>query len=906
MKKAIGLSIGALALIAVIGLGIWFLNARNEMQTEDKSLFIPYNSAFIVTVHAHPQGPAKVIEAWEKEQVNFQGKFLAEVVDSLRSGASAAAYPYVLAARVEGKSDVTFLYVIDQAEVWSRGEMVSYLNRTFAGGEEKMRKYDRYRIYELNKGKERVYFTVCGSIVLVSDSDLYIEDGLKQFDLEATGQESSGRFRDVSKYFSTGAEVNILMNTEMFTEFLPLYFQMEKWFPNTDVRPFFKWGTLDGDFAEDGISLNGFMHYDGLDKSYFRTLAEQEPGEISVDKVLPGNLVSVGLLHLNRLSDYFSALEDYRYSIGRKDKVNARKRQYAKMFGKDFEPELRELLLGEFALAGLPANNDRREGLVVAALKSGSLGKGWLDKLLADYATHSGKPLADYTRHYALDNEKTFTYYEFPASDFPQICWGEIFGGLESRYAFVEGNYLVFATSRDAVETFLEDYVHGSVVRETEWYADLRGKLAGKCNLAYFACTDEFLTSRRYLMQETTRQFVAKHAKTLSLLPSFALQWSNEEQMLYQTVYLSSLPVRRTARPHVLWRTRLEAPVTMKPVAVTNHVTGEQEMFVQDSACHVYLINDAGRVLWTYPLGEPINSEVYQVDLYKNGKLQYLFSTPSKIYLIDRNGNAAGNFPLTLRSKCTQGITLYDYDDNKDYRIFVPADDQRVYLYDLNAKIVQGWMPARADKPLVTPVRHFRVEGKDYLVFADRYRLYILDRRGKERVSVNTIFDLPNATDIMMVRKDGAPRLLLPGKAGTLYLVALNGRVETVKLAGMPDISRMNVADINRDGADECLVSSGNRLSVYDLKGNLHWEKTFEFSDLGYPYVYRFSGADYRIGLTAGSERQMLLLTAQGELSEGFPVAGDSPFSIVFTGRDGFFLYAGADNGSFIKYKVQR
>ena len=906
MKKAIGLSIGALALIAVIGLGIWFLNARNEMQTEDKSLFIPYNSAFIVTVHAHPQGPAKVIEAWEKEQVNFQGKFLAEVVDSLRSGASAAAYPYVLAARVEGKSDVTFLYVIDQAEVWSRGEMISYLNRTFAGGEEKMRKYDRYRIYELNKGKERVYFTVCGSIVLVSDSDLYIEDGLKQFDLEATGQESSGRFRDVSKYFSTGAEVNILMNTEMFTEFLPLYFQMEKWFPNTDARPFFKWGTLDGDFAEGGISLNGFMHYDGLDKSYFRTLAEQEPGEISVDKALPGNVVSVGLLHLNRLSDYFSALEDYRYSIGRKDKVNARKRQYAKMFGKNFEPELRELLLGEFALAGLPANNDRREGLVVAALKSGSLGKGWLDKLLADYATHSGKSLTDYTQHYALDNEKTFTYYEFPASDFPQICWGEIFGGLESRYAFVEGNYLVFATSRDAVETFLEDYVHGSVLRESEWYADLRGKLAGKCNLAYFACTDEFLTSRRYLMQETTRQFVAKHAKTLSLLPSFALQWSNEEQMLYQTVYLSSLPVRRTARPHVLWRTRLEAPVTMKPVAVTNHVTGEQEMFVQDSACHVYLINDAGRVLWTYPLGEPINSEVYQVDLYKNGKLQYLFSTPSKIYLIDRNGNAAGNFPLTLRSKCTQGITLYDYDDNKDYRIFVPADDQRVYLYDLNAKIVQGWMPARTDKPLVTPVRHFRVEGKDYLVFADRYRLYILDRRGKERVSVNTIFDLPNATDIMMVRKDGAPRLLLPGKAGTLYLVALNGRVETVKLAGMPDISRMNVADINRDGADECLVSSGNRLSVYDLKGNLLWEKTFEFSDLGYPYVYRFSGADYRIGLTAGSERQMLLLTAQGELSEGFPVTGDSPFSIVFTGRDGFFLYAGADNGSFIKYKVQR
>ena len=163
--------------------------------------------------------------------------------------------------------------------------------------------------------------------------------------------------------------------------------------------------------------------------------------------------------------------------------------------------------------------------------------------------------------------------------------------------------------------------------------------------------------------------------------------------------------------------------MTMKPVAVVNHVTGEQEMFVQDSSCRVYLVNDAGRVLWTYPLEEAINSEVYQVDLYKNGKLQYLFSTASKIYLIDRNGNAAGNFPLTLRAKCTQGISVYDYDGNRDYRIFAPAEDQRVYLYDLNGKVVQGWMPARADKPIVTPVRHFRVEDKDYLVFADRYRL---------------------------------------------------------------------------------------------------------------------------------------------------------------------------------------
>ncbi|MFR7824817.1 MAG: hypothetical protein ACLU30_17710 [Odoribacter splanchnicus] len=60
-------------------------------------------------------------------------------------------------------------------------------------------------------------------------------------------------------------------------------------------------------------------------------------------------------------------------------------------------------------------------------------------------------------------------------------------------------------------------------------------------------------------------------------------------------------------------------------------MTGEKELFVQDDRHTVYLINDVGRVLWKLPLGQQINSEVYQVDLFKNGKLQYLLSTPDKI-----------------------------------------------------------------------------------------------------------------------------------------------------------------------------------------------------------------------------------------------------------------------------------
>ena len=62
----------------------------------------------------------------------------------------------------------------------------------------------------------------------------------------------------------------------------------------------------------------------------------------------------------------------------------------------------------------------------------------------------------------------------------------------------------------------------------------------------------------------------------------------------------------------IMWQTRLDARMSMKPAIVVNHNTGERELFVQDEGNTIYLINDVGRILWKLPIDGKINSEVYQ------------------------------------------------------------------------------------------------------------------------------------------------------------------------------------------------------------------------------------------------------------------------------------------------------
>lgn len=127
--------------------------------------------------------------------------------------------------------------------------------------------------------------------------------------------------------------------------------------------------------------------------------------------------------------------------------------------------------------------------------------------MMKEYARFDNQSSENYLKEYNLDREKTFRYYLFPADDLAAVYWGYIFEGIKCRCVLVEDNYLIFASSESAVKSFARDYVHGSVIRDAEWYRHLKTRLAGKYNMAYFARTAEVLPFYTSLTQGSWQQF---------------------------------------------------------------------------------------------------------------------------------------------------------------------------------------------------------------------------------------------------------------------------------------------------------------------------------------------------------------------------------------------------------------
>ena len=908
MKK-IALIVFGIVLLGGIGFALWWVNEREREVDVPKESFIPYNSAVVINVNANADLLPKVATAFNREIKAFRKSMLSRVVDTLKQASQVDTSSYVMAIRVEGKQSIRFLYVLNRSGLFSRGDVHAFLQKMFAGVQVKERKYNNQKIYLASRGKDEVCYAVVGGMVLVSNSELYVEDAVNQLsNPNEDEKDGAPRFKNVNRYFSAGAGLNVFLNTTCFSDLLPLLLQKDFIAKQTNIAKWFKWGALDGEIKPSGVSFNGFVHYDGLKAAFPVAFKGQLPQDSKLDAVMPADVKSVSILALSDVKNYLASLETYRYGAGQIENVRKRKQEFARLFGDKLDEEWQALLKGEWGKGTLSydASRKQEEGIVVVHVKAGSLARGLLEKMLKSYASKSGISETSLYRSFALDKDKKVSYFKMPVPDFAGVMWGYVLGGIETNYVLVEDNYVVFSSSERGFQVFASDYMRRLSVRDQEWYQKLRTKLSSKFNWMYLSEMVAMLPYYEQVTKGDLRELLERNKEGMEVFSSFGLQWVCEGDMLYHTLFLSTEEVE-PKQAQIMWQTRLDARMSMKPTIVVNHNTGERELFVQDEGNTIYLINDVGRILWKLPIEGKINSEVYQVDMFKNGKLQYLFSTPGHLYLIDRNGNYLPRFPLAFKSPCERGISVADYENNKNYRVFAPGADHHVYLYEGSGNFVKGWDVPKSDNDIVSKIYHFRVEGKDYLVYADRYRLYILDRKGKERVKVSTLLNLSANTSLYLTKQNGQMKMAFMDANGEIVLVDFRGRVERVKGEEMIGGGMFNVEDVNNDGQDEFIYTLKNRIVVMDNKGKLLFEKHWEDSELDFPYIYRFSARDSRIGIMDGKGERLFLLDMK-EVSKGFPIRGNSPFSIAFgdNGSAGFYLFAGSDGTHLLKYRVLR
>ncbi len=135
---------------------------------------------------------------------------------------------------------------------------------------------------------------------------------------------------------------------------------------------------------------------------------------------------------------------------------------------------------------------------------------------------------------------------------------------------------------------------------------------------------------------------------------------------------------------------------------VRNHNDRSTEVLLTDVSNQLYLVSKDQKVLWNMSLPSAIQGDVHQIDLLKNGKLQYLFITAGQLHVVDRLGRYVTGYPKPISMTDAVSTSLVDYDKSRNYRLLMANAAGRIAVCDMEGKPLEGWTSKnlRADSPI--------------------------------------------------------------------------------------------------------------------------------------------------------------------------------------------------------------
>lgn len=816
----------------------------------------------------------------------------------------------LLAFNISGKDDISLLALLRLKQQSDLVLADKFIHQLAADQHVQLnsRKYNKTNIHEITlPNQETIYLANENGIIIFSKKSMFVEEAIRQIDTDLSAQQHE--LQPLMKTIGSKSDIHLYINHQYVHQLVERLLSPSMKNRSALQKIYAGWTALDFNIKDESILFSGFSN--GLPESnyYGNLFLKQQSGPINSDRVLPqatSDYLSLSLSHPEKF------LNDYEAFLGKRNLLLKRTDQLKKIEQQNkvnLQTMLLSIMKNEITAAGI----DHEQGsnghgrIWLLECKSGSSAIKQIIDFQQAYITSNQLNASEWARKYNIDQQTSFTLYRFPVPEMPRLLFGPIFNGSTCNWVAQYDNYLIFGDHFSSVSKVLHANVLGETLAGSLEYNKDKGSFNTKSILRFYSNTAYALPfADMFFNAKISSQLKSEEA--IRKFKSFSWQIASTDNMLYNNgVMVYSNIVK--SKPQTIWKSHIKSNFDFKPKFVVNHLDpSNKEVVLQDNDHVLYLINNLGRIMWQQKLDGPVLGEVQQIDYYKNGKLQYLFNTQNKLYIVDREGNSLKNFPVNFRAKATNAVAVFDYEHNRDYRFFVAGEDQLIYAYTPDGNLLKGWNLFKTDHPVTQSVQHFRVDGKDYIVVTDLMKNYLLHRTGNIRVQADQVYPhSANNTIYLEERsKTNEPRLVSSEQDGTIHYIYFDGRHETRKLTDCSPNHFFKAVNLDNDDETEYIIADGKRLTVMKNNGKKLFSTEMQANISHMPNAYSFSGQVRKIGITVKNENKIYLFDLNGAMHPGFPLDGCTEFSIGFISGENtnFNLLVGSPDGYLCNYLV--
>jgi len=451
-----------------------------------------------------------------------------------------------------------------------------------------------------------------------------------------------------------------------------------------------------------------------------------------------------------------------------------------------------------------------------------------------------------------------------------------------SMYAII-GDFYIFTKNQAILETIIANYQNNATLSKSDLFKNTSNQLSDASSYLHI----ENLENGYYKTRASKDgQKTLKNIKIDNYYYAASQLIQEGDYMLHNGLIHKDETSTTSGGVVQIASIKLNETIAMQPQLTRNHRTKGMDVVTQDVNNVLYLISNAGKVLWQKKLDGPILGKIQQVDLYRNGRLQLAFTTPSTFYILDRNGKEVNPFPLSFNDKITQPLAIFDYDKNRKYR-FVIVQDDKLIMYDKDGAIVTGFTFNKAGDTVLFPPEHIRIGNKDYIVIAENTgKLHILNRVGKSRIDIEKFIKFGNTP--------------IYKKGNNFETYNINAEKISINTNGKLTQSISNYSSDSK-------ITISPQLDVAQREDELYVNKVkkeIPYGSYTKPTISTVNKKSYT-SITNNESNEVYIYDNKGELLPNFPVYGTAPVDINFLQRNknlGFVTQG--DDKTVLIYKI--
>jgi len=725
------------------------------------------------------------------------------------------------------------------------------------------------------------YFSVLKGVFIGSFHADLVKRAIDRLSLNTPMVTSSG-FRKVEASAGKKVDANIYINYRFFSLVLTKLTRDEKLPDLIRLSNFADWSGLDLIVKKDELLFNGITVASDSSQQFLALFSDQKPQKKEITAIIPENV-----LHFTTYgwSDPAHFSRRFQNRTPRDEGFSVEQTIVTKLIDR-FQLNISEYFLpwmgNEGCLFALQDTKTLGESVYTAFSSRDTLRTVSVLFSLAD-------TLGIKTDSSVFRGHKIY-WMDMPA--FIPALFGELFGKTEVKCFTMLKGYVVFAAKPKDLEMVISAVYENSTLDRDKSYKDFETSLPEKSNVYSYFSTRNAVHLLKGMMSQDLSDQLTPTMDSLRKFESVAFQFSNSDGLFYSNIFLRYNPNLGKNGP-MEWQARLDTTIAGQPKIIPATPGNEAAIIATDVANNLYLITAEGHIAWKLHIMGNIMGEIHPIRLAGNDSLFLLFNTDTHLYMLHADGRFADKYPMRFPLHATNGLTVTDWDNNRNYMVLVAFQDNRVYGFSLEGTSIPGWKRPILKEEIADPVTCNHAGGKEFLMISGQTgNTLIVDRNGTPRIRLGPNFLHAPASGFYPNKTNKKGIFITTDPDGKVIFIQENGKSTEVTLNLFSSAHRFFYEDITGNGQHEFIFVDRDKIFFYNQNYKLVYSYTFRHVISNPPFMLQGRNGKIMIGFVVPETNELFLFDKNGYMELESGIRGNTPFDI---GRLGT-----ADNTSLV------